>query len=339
MESVDLGDRQGLGRLPMPGAIASSLTMRRQVHRLVARARPEHLVTNTYKPVLLCHDLVTSLPTAIMLDATPRQFDRLGYFVDQTDRIPLAPELKYLIVRSLFRRAGALVAYSSWVAQSLVDDYRVPAERVLVIPPGVDTDGWAPVDKPRRRPRPEIIFVGADFERKGGSALLEWFRRCGRGRAQLTVVTRSPVAEEAGVRVVRVDNNSRDLRTLVRNADLFVLPTRSDAFSNAAIEAMASGLPVVIGGVEGIADIVEQGVTGYLVPPRDAAALEMALETLLASDTLRREMGAAARDRAVALFDSRRAFARIAAVGAAVAEGKSPKAAVGAGSTTPWQPS
>lgn len=173
MESVDLGDRLGVGRLPMLGAIASSLTMRQQVRRLVVRARPEYFLTNTYKLVLLCHDLVASLPTAIMLDTTPLQYDRLGYFVDRTDRIPLAPELKYLIVRSLFRRAAALVAYSSWVTQSLVDDYRVPTERVLVIPPGVDTDEWAPVDEPRRRLPPEVIFVGIDFERKGGLAMLD----------------------------------------------------------------------------------------------------------------------------------------------------------------------
>lgn len=79
------------------------------------------------------------------------------------------------------------------------------------------------------------------------------------------------------MRVVRADNNSRNLRMLVRNADLFVLPTKANAFPNTALEAMASRLLVVIGDVAGIANIVKQGVTGYLVQPRDAAVLEMAL--------------------------------------------------------------
>lgn len=155
--------------------------------------------------------------------------------------------------------------------------------------------------------------------------LLEWFRRSGKGRADLTLVTRSPVVEEDGVRVVRVDNNASALRDMMRAADLFVLPTRADCFPLAAMEAMASGLPVVLGEVGGTAEIIEHGVSGYLVPPGDRARLYWALDTLISSDGLQRDMGAAARDRAVARFDSRQAFAQIAAVGSRIAGGEPPQ--------------
>ena len=90
------------------------------------------------------------------------------------------------------------------------------------------------------------------------------------------------------------------------------------------MEAMASGLPVIIGDVGGIADIVENGVTGYRVPPGDTVALAEALERLLASAPVRREMGVAARERAVARFDSRAAVARWIAIGTRIAAGQLP---------------
>ena len=321
-ELVEYDARRGLGRLPLPRRIATGLSMREDVRRLLAETRPDYLVSNTFPPVMLCHDLLARVPTIIMLDATPLQFDQLAYYVDRADRIPFFPRLKHGLQRSLFRRAGALLAYSTWTARSLIDAYDVPAERVVVCPPGIDTGAWRPAVKPSGR-LPGIVFVGGDLDRKGGGELLTWFRHHGRGRARLTVVTRAALVEEEGVRVVRAEPNSEALRALVRGADLFVLPTRADCFPNAALEAMASGLPVVLGNVGGAADIVADGVTGRLVPPGDGAALAAALDPLLASESLRREMGAAARDRAVALFDSRRSFARIAAIGTALAAGKS----------------
>ena len=85
---------------------------------------------------------------------------------------------------------------------------------------------------------------------------------------------------------------------------------------------MASGLPVVLGHVGGIGDLVEDGVNGFLVPPRDPVALNAALECLLSSETLRRAMGAASRARALAMFDNRRIFERITAIGSAIARGE-----------------
>ena len=66
-----------------------------------------------------------------------------------------------------------------------------------------------------------------------------------------------------------------------------------------AREAMAHGRPVVATAVGGLVDAVEDGVTGLLVPPRDAAALRAALERLLGDTELRRSLGAAARERVV----------------------------------------
>src|SRR5206468_3105070 len=115
-----------------------------------------------------------------------------------------------------------------------------------------------PTSEPRQHNHvPRILFVGGDFERKGGPLLLDWFRRAGRGRCELDVVTRAAVPSEPGVRIHRgIVGNSPEARSLFFAADVFVLPSLGECFGIASVEAMAAGLPVVTTDVGGSRDIV-----------------------------------------------------------------------------------
>ncbi|OLB15188.1 MAG: hypothetical protein AUH07_03240 [Gemmatimonadetes bacterium 13_2_20CM_70_9] len=84
------------------------------------------------------------------------------------------------------------------------------------------------------------------------------------------------------------------------SADVFVLPSLFEPFGIVLLEAMAAGLPVVASRVGGIVDVVEDGKTGLLVPPRNPQAIADAIERLLSNPTLRQRMGAEARMRAPA---------------------------------------
>src|SRR5690606_36214152 len=84
--------------------------------------------------------------------------------------------------------------------------------------------------------------------------------------------------------------------------DLVALPTYREGFPNVPLEAAAMGLPVVATRVPGCVDAVADGVTGTLVPPRDAQALGEALDAYLGDATLRRRHGAAGRDRVLREF-------------------------------------
>ena len=98
----------------------------------------------------------------------------------------------------------------------------------------------------------------------------------------------------------------RDVEVLYRAMDVYVLASYREGFPRSAMEAAAMGLPIVATDIRGCRQVVERGVTGLLVPPRDPAALARALCELVADPGRRASMGAAARSRALREFDQRR---------------------------------
>jgi glycosyltransferase involved in cell wall biosynthesis len=94
-----------------------------------------------------------------------------------------------------------------------------------------------------------------------------------------------------------------DVPALLAESDCFVLSSTSEGLPISVLEAMASGLPVVATDVGGVHELVEAGATGYLVPPRDPAALAEALRSLLTDVELRRRLGARARATVEERFD------------------------------------
>ena len=102
---------------------------------------------------------------------------------------------------------------------------------------------------------------------------------------------------------LRLLGDRADVPALLARSDVFVLSSTSEGMPVSVAEAMAAGLPVVATAVGGVAELVVDGETGFLVPPRDAGALAAAITRLLADPVLRRRMGSSARSRAEAIFD------------------------------------
>jgi glycosyltransferase involved in cell wall biosynthesis len=101
---------------------------------------------------------------------------------------------------------------------------------------------------------------------------------------------------------LRFDGGVTNLREHLAAADIFVLPSRSEGFSNAIVEAMAASLPVVATNVGGNAEAVQDGVSGFLVPSDDPGALAAAILQLLSNQSQARAMGAAGRNLAAERF-------------------------------------
>jgi hypothetical protein len=119
------------------------------------------------------------IPSVISLDATPINYDSLGRYYGHTPAgNGLLDRRKYRLNERAFHAASGLVTWSEWARRSLIDDYNVPAERIRVLAPGAHRSFFqigrgrtAPSDD--CRDRIHLLFVGADFERKGGPMLLD----------------------------------------------------------------------------------------------------------------------------------------------------------------------
>ena len=89
----------------------------------------------------------------------------------------------------------------------------------------------------------------------------------------------------------------RDIPNLLSQADVGVLPSHEEGFSNAILEGMAAGLPMVVTDVGGNSEAVIDGETGFVVPSKDPKALAVALERLITDSEMRKSMGKAGRQR------------------------------------------
>ena len=288
------------GRLPW--AVSGSLLARRAVGEVAGKI--DALFVHTTTIALLCGGQMGRMPCVLSTDGTPLNKRGMREWYGLRPEGRLAERAKSALYRRVFRRAKGFVAWSQAARESLVADYGCRGEEVEVIPPGIDLAAFAPGNRDHELPR--ILFVGGDFERKGGDLLLEVFRRQLRGRAELELVTKGKVADEPGVRVHRnVGANSPELRKLYAECDIFALPTRADCYPLVCMEAMAAGLPLVATRVGGIPDFVLEGETGHAIEPGDADALASALEPLIADAALRSRMGLRSRAEALRRFDAR----------------------------------
>jgi glycosyltransferase involved in cell wall biosynthesis len=306
-----------LDRLPIARSnwsIRGSLRAHAAVRGLGGASAFDALLYHTQTISLLAGAAQRRTAVILSLDATPIGFDRIGGAYGHRTAAAGAERLKSLLHKRIFRGAAALTTWSQWAKDSLRDDYGVDPRRVTVIPPGVDLQVFSPgvrrgEDGDRRL---RLLFVGGDFERKGGPLLLNCMRAGLAERCELHVITGQPVPETPGVVVHRgLRPNDPRLLQLYRDADIFTLPTAGDCLAVVLAEALASGLPVVTTDVAAQPEAVRDGETGLIVSAGDAKQLGRALLRLIDDPGLRRAMGRAARLDAEARFDARANAARL----------------------------
>lgn len=211
------------------------------------------------------------------------------------------------------------------VSERQADSYvriGVPASAITTIVNGVPPRGPGPGrDEARRRlglrpEQPVVLTTGRLVDQKGHRYLVDCVPDLvaevpdaavvviGGGTLQDPLARR---AESLGVAdTVRLVGHREDARALLDAADVYVLPSVAEAMPLALLEAMDAGLPAVGTGIIGTSEVLEDGVTGLLVPPRDPRALGAALLELLGDPALRRRFGSAARLRFRSRFTAER---------------------------------
>jgi phosphatidylinositol alpha-1,6-mannosyltransferase len=227
----------------------------------------------------------------------------------------LRARAEHLARAAVLKRADHVLAVSHFTAEHAIAA-GARAERVQVINPGVDAASFAAAAEraERRTGKLRLLTVARLVERKGIDTVLQALPEIARRHPSVRYAIAGAGADRArlealvaqlglGERVDWLGYVSHDaLAALYASADLFVLPSRSipeqgdiEGFGLVLLEAQAAGTPVIAARSGGMPDAVQDGVTGVLVAPNDAAALANAASALLADDVKRAEMSTAAR--------------------------------------------
>ena len=221
----------------------------------------------------------------------------------------------------LFNRAvDGVVAISTGVADSLAAA-GVDRQRVTVVHSGVDCERFRPPTSQERADARGalnisdtdfvISAVGALEQRKGHLYLIEAIGALAApaasskvkcfivGQGAIHRVLQGEIAVSRSLERIKLLGRVDDPREILWASDLFAMPSLKEGLGVAALEAMASGLPVIASDVGGLREVVEDGRSGIVVPPANARAIASAIERLADSAELRSQMGAAARARVV----------------------------------------
>ena len=231
----------------------------------------------------------------------------------------------HIAYRLMAGAPDAVFAVSEQVRQHCIEVDRIDPARVRTIYNGLNLADWNTVSK-RPGPPAEILITtvgnirrvkGHDIFIKAAAAIVPHFPNVSFNIAG-DVLERDYFAE---LQTLVLDLNLSDrfhfvggitnLREHLSAADIFVLPSRSEGFSNAIVEAMAAALPVVATNVGGNAEAVKDGVSGFLVPKDDPAALSEAITKLLSDPSRAKAMGMAGKALAAEHFTTEAMMHRI----------------------------
>lgn len=184
--------------------------------------------------------------------------------------------------------AGLVIANCRMVKEEIVREYGYPAERIHVVYNGLPA--FTPSPELREQTREQLgigpsdyvlLFAGSGWERKGLQAAIDGIQRVSAAcRPLLLVAGRgNPRSYRGGGERVRFLGPVRQMNACYAAADAFILPTLYDPFSNACLEALAAGLPVITTTSNGFSEILQPGIDGeVLADPTDSAAVARAIE-------------------------------------------------------------
>ena len=232
-----------------------------------------------------------------------------------------------LALRMIDRLAHRTIVNANRIQEDLVRTYGLPPERLFVCHNGVETSVFFPPPEPRPAGAGSPVTIGTLClfrEEKRVDCLLEAFARIAGAHpeAQLLIVGDGPMREpwmqlrsRLGLENrCRFELTTEDVPRWLRSMDIFVLPSRSEGFPNALLEAMACGCAPVASDVGGIPEMVEDGRTGFLFPPQDVAALAAKLDLLVRDSGVRERLGRQAAREARERFSMEATAARMQAL-------------------------
>jgi glycosyltransferase involved in cell wall biosynthesis len=174
-------------------SLRASQKARGELLKRLSQGPADAIFIHTQVGSLLSAGIMRRVPTVVSLDATPINFDGEGQAYGHGRQPQPIEYVKRIVNRRVFREAAALVTWADWTTRSLIADYGIAPQLIHTIHPGVDIDLFKPGEPAEADGPLRLLFVGGDFERKGGPELLEALVQLGPGVEADIVTPRLPV--------------------------------------------------------------------------------------------------------------------------------------------------
>jgi len=300
--------------------MAVSRYVRDQLVPLVDRSQIDAIVVNTQSVALALAEITRRAPVFVCLDATFHQLSGSHWFAPNAASrffLPMTTAVLRNRERKILERASGLFAWSEGVRSSLISDYGCDPERVTVLPPSTNLH-----NRSRKQPkndRPQILFIGGDFRRKGGNVLMDCYRRWFSTTCDLHVVTQSCIEGGPGIYIHRdIAPYSDAWFERWHAADVFVFHSALETFGIVLVEALAFEVPVISADVGAARFVLAEGNAGCLLRCQSdetisSEVLAEALTRVLLDRAETRQRSTAGRKQVEELFDLSRNTERLAA--------------------------
>lgn len=201
--------------------------------------------------------------------------------------------------RDVLAQADKVFVGSKFLVDILKNTYSVPEGKIVFAGTGAPPFGEYLPNEKKSDDTLRILFVGKDFERKGGIYLLRAFHEIRKAIPKAKLIIVGPASLPGGVQDGiefrgRVDDRD-EIRRLFLHADVFAFPTLHDSFGFALLEAMYFGIPCIGTKIFAIPEIIDDGVTGLLVEPANSIQLAQSIISILRDPEKRIRFGQAGR--------------------------------------------
>lgn len=225
-----------------------------------AQAEKRTILFHGISPALFAYPAIKRNSSFIVTDWTRKLYEPIWDFLP-------SPKWLTLVHKTILNSQKAVIGLTDAVIEEIIKDYGVPHSKLKKgkLPFSLDLELFAP-SPARSDDEIRILFVGGDFYRKGGDVLLQWFVEQNNPNLHLTMATKSLEINHPKV-VVETNVNFGQPKhlELFRSHDIFVLPTKCDAYPSVLGEAACSGLAVLTTqNALGAPELIKNGVNGYI---------------------------------------------------------------------------
>jgi glycosyltransferase involved in cell wall biosynthesis len=249
----------------------------RQIRKLVQKRVANGTYVFSFQMQSLFDASTPGLPHFVYTDHT--HLENLNYAANKNN---LYATTWIALEKQIYQNAALTFVRSMNVQSSIVQDYRCPPEKVVCVYAGSNAIVGSTKTQNTEYVQPHILFVGLDWQRKGGPDLVAAFQRVREKcpEAHLTIVGATPELHIPNCEVIG-QVKPEELDAYYQRASVFCLPTHLEPFGIVFIEAMTAHLPIVATRLGAIPDFVEEGRNGWLVEPGDVQGIADALLRLL----------------------------------------------------------